>query len=252
MKHNFPITTHCSVGPVYYRGKAKHFKNTDGYIYKKRRLYHPKTKQQLPGRKAKHFTQHFSHPLNFECLFDTKFLSKYWNISLEEAKKYHELKINLGHYGSSDEWVSYLKNPWFSTKVDILNLDNWNHEFRQRGLLCKIGISIKNFISSPAFNNNQVSWFSIITDMLKKHPNLYADVAFDLHNKELLPLLKVILETNPSGIADRILFGTDFYMISTKAAERELTINLRGYLGEEQFEKIAHNNPKKFLKTKEL
>jgi hypothetical protein len=62
----------------------------------------------------------------------------------------------------------------------------------------------------------------------------------------MLPLLKLILTKN-DFINGRILFGSDFYMVSFKGAERELSIRLRSYLGEELFKIIAYDNPKKFL-----
>jgi hypothetical protein len=47
----------------------------------------------------------------------------------------------------------------------------------------------------------------------------------------------------------RILFGTDYYVVTQKGAERELSIGIRSYLGEELFFQIAEDNVKEFLKS---
>ncbi len=61
-----------------------------------------------------------------------------------------------------------------------------------------------------------------------------------------MPLLKVLL-SNPV-IAEKVLFGSDFYMMGTmKFRERDLSIKVRAELGEELFWKIANENPKKYL-----
>ena len=61
-----------------------------------------------------------------------------------------------------------------------------------------------------------------------------------------VPLLKVLL--TDSAVADRVLFGSDFYMMETrKFEEKELSIRLRAALGETLFWKIANENPKRYL-----
>lgn len=242
LEHNLPITSHCSIGPVFYRGKRKHFKNHD--FYRNNALYHPKTGKKLPGRKPKYYTQHFTHPLNYLCLFDSEFLSEYWNISREEAEKYKKLKICLGHFGGSDEWMKYLKDPWNPRKKSPLNIKEWNHTIEREGFWYRWSRFF--FPKSP---QERPSWFSIISEMLLKYPNLYADVSYSLSDAEMDPLLKLLLTKNKK-LGKKILFGTDFYMVSTQGAERELSIRLRSYLGEELFKQIANENPKVFIKSK--
>jgi hypothetical protein len=65
----------------------------------------------------------------------------------------------------------------------------------------------------------------------------------------MFPLLKVILENN-DRIRTHTLFGSDFYVVSKAGAERDLCLQLRGYLGEELFRQIAEVNPRNFLKNK--
>jgi hypothetical protein len=45
----------------------------------------------------------------------------------------------------------------------------------------------------------------------------------------------------------QILFGSDYYMVESKASERRFGLDLRGYLGETDFRAIALDNPKAFM-----
>jgi predicted TIM-barrel fold metal-dependent hydrolase len=82
--------------------------------------------------------------------------------------------------------------------------------------------------------------------MLEKYPNLYADISYTLNNPEFFPLLKILL-SDPQ-IKNQILFGSDYYMVEYKATERRFGIDLRGYLGEENFKVISYDNPRRFMK----
>ncbi|TAL62025.1 MAG: hypothetical protein EPN88_14050 [Bacteroidetes bacterium] len=242
LQYNLPITAHCSIGPVYFRGSLKYFKDHD--FYKDGKLFHPYSGKELPGKKPKYFTQHFTHPLNYACLFDAEFISRYWKIPVEDAKLYRKLKICLAHYGGSEEWMRYLKFPWRPDSANPLDLKHWKHTIRESGFWYRFS----NFFF-PKSPDRRASWFSIISGMLKKYPNLYSDVSFSLSDGDMYPLLKLGL-LKDRKLSKKILFGTDFYMVSMAGAERELSIKLRSYLGEELFKIIAHDNPKKFLKNK--
>jgi len=86
-KNRIPITTHCSRGGVFYRGKI-----TDAM-----RL-HPITGERLPKTDNKTFCQHFTDPANYECLL----------------KKFPNLVLNLAHFGGGSEWLKYLDKKIFS------------------------------------------------------------------------------------------------------------------------------------------
>lgn len=100
----------------------------------------------------------------------------------------------------------------------------------------------QEYLDHPEKEDN---WFSIIKDMMKQYDNLFADISFTVHNKEFFPLLKVLL-SDPL-IRNKVLFGSDFYMVETEATERRFGLDLRGYLGEEDFKAIAVDNPKRYL-----
>lgn len=100
----------------------------------------------------------------------------------------------------------------------------------------------KKFIDEPDMDDN---WFVIIKDMISTYQNLYSDISFTLNNQEFFPLLKVLL--NDDMLIRKILFGSDYYMVETKSTERRFGLDLRAYIGEENFLKIAKYNPNKFL-----
>lgn len=232
IENELPLITHCIKGIVHSRGNKK----PEWSI-------HPITNQAMPGEKTKDYTNNLAHPLNYECLLNKEILRKYWNNDTVDLSK---LKICLGHFGGEDEWDDFLANPWLpdtgligdSSKIDIGY--PW---FKQEGF--------ENLSDKTKLKCTPFSWFSVICKLITNpdYPNVYADISYTLAEPKMYPLLKVILESNDT-IRKRVLFGTDFYVVSKAAAERELCINLRGYLGEKLFKQIAETNPKEFLKTK--
>ncbi len=221
LEHNIPIMTHCSAGVVHDRGK-KHF---DSYPIS------TKNKIELTGKKAKDYTVHFTNPINYHALLDPKIISKHWG----KEKDYSKLKICFGHFGGVSEWKKYLENPWIADK------DNICHQGKQPSL------KQENWNFNLEAKSGEYTWFSVICDIMEKYDNVYADVSFMLSDKDLWPLLKLVLITRK--IKNRILFGTDFYMIAQKSTERALSIGLRSYLGEELFKQIAIRNVDEYLVT---
>lgn len=122
--------------------------------------------------------------------------------------KFPDLKLNLAHFGGHDEWQKYLEN----TIID---------------------------------SDGETNWFTTVRQLIKNYPNVYADVSYTLFNKELIPLLKIVLED--PVIKNKVLFGSDFYMTEIEESEREFCINLRASLGEDHFKLIAEENPEIFL-----
>jgi predicted TIM-barrel fold metal-dependent hydrolase len=217
LEFDLPVISHVIRGAVYYRGPKEYSS-------------HPYTGKPLDGKKPEDFTAHFTHPLNFEILLNPSHLSKYWEISQQEAAKYSNLKICLGHFGGEDEWRKFLENPWIPEKTNSLDINNWR----------------------PTCNpdsESQFSWFSICRDLMRKYPNVYADISYTLAFEYTYPLLKVVLETDEK-VRERTLFGTDFYVVSKASSERKIAIKARAYLGNDLFTQIATINPVEFLSNK--
>lgn len=125
-------------------------------------------------------------------------------------EKYPKLKINLAHFGGNEEWNNYLD------------------------------ISDENF-------KKERNWYSIIRKMIVKYENVYADISFTVYDDKLYPLLRNLLKT--PQVQNRILFGSDFYMLQKDYTERRFGIDVRGYLNDQEFWMIAEENPKTFLKS---
>jgi predicted TIM-barrel fold metal-dependent hydrolase len=125
-------------------------------------------------------------------------------------EKFNDLKICFAHFGGDVEWRKYLDDPWPS-------------------------------------ETTEKSWLSTIADLIRddRYPNVYADISYTCHDPSLLPLLKVLINT--PQLRERILYGSDCYMVQLKESEREFSINLRGYLGETDYQQIAEINPQRFL-----
>ncbi len=100
----------------------------------------------------------------------------------------------------------------------------------------------ERYIHNPEDPDN---WFSIIKDMLPVYKGLYTDVSFTMNHWKYFSLLKVLL--SDLQIKEKVLFGSDFYMVKTRADERRFGLDLRAFLGEENFDFIARKNPENYL-----
>jgi predicted TIM-barrel fold metal-dependent hydrolase len=125
-----------------------------------------------------------------------------------------QLKMCLAHFGGNLEWDNYLEDPW----DEELALEK-----------------------DPC-------WVSQIIHLMKKHSSLYTDISYTaFHSERYFPLMSILL--NDDSINDRILFGSDYFMVEQeKKTEREMAIKVRYALGEEKFTKIASSNVRKYLK----
>lgn len=217
-----PIITHCTTGAV-------HFK----YRLDDAERRHPFLGMQLPALKPKGFQTYFTHPLNFECLLNPDILKSHWG---EDTTDYTNLKICIGHWGDGSDWHDYLDNAWRETDFRKRNSD-W------------CSLELDNWIINGDKKYRNFSWFTIICDLMRKYPNVYADISYTLNDASLLPLLKMILEADKK-IRERVLFGTDFYLVSKACSERAFSINVRAALGLELFEQIAVTNAERFLSSR--
>lgn len=126
------------------------------------------------------------------------------------------LRLCLAHFGGNTEWDKYLDSPWHPDSPDSKNR----------------------------------SWVSDIVDLMEKHPNLYTDISYTaFHSDKYFPLMSVLLEN--TKIRNKIMFGSDYYMIEReKASEREMSLKIRYALGEEKFKLISDSNISTFLGEK--
>ncbi len=220
LDHQVPITSHCMESTVHDRNPRQFH-------------YHPiKTDVVLTAKKDKQYANHFIHPVNFHALLNPEIISGYWG----KPKDYSKLKICLGHAGGPDTWKNYLKYPWIADRDDNETEDNFE------------SLKIENWSFDPELKPHRFSWYKVIKDMVRKYDNVYADISFTLYEKETWPLIKLLLTTDEK-LKTRLMFGTDYYVVAQKGSERELSISIRSYLGEDLFYQISQKNVIEFLKT---
>lgn len=225
IEKNLPIITHCIRGPVYYRGKMKD-------VFGNRTTHPIPACQPLVNDRENPFIVNFTHPLNYECLLNKEILRKHWN---DDSVDLSKLKMCLGHFGGNDEWMKYLTDPWLPAE-------------RSSGNALDIDVPWFDVIENDEIKSRAFSWFSVVCALMERYENVYADVSYTLSDERIFPLLKLLLTSSHfEKISEKILFGTDFYVVSKAGSEREMSIKLRGYLGDHLFKKIAGENPRKFL-----
>lgn len=124
-----------------------------------------------------------------------------------------KLRICLAHFGGNADWDTYLDAAW---DPDIPDQKN-------------------------------TSWVGDIVDMMHEFPNLYTDISYTAFSSDrYFPLMSVFMDNH--AIRDRIMFGSDYYMIEReKQSEREMCLKIRYALGPERFKRMSEANVEAFL-----
>ncbi len=89
-------------------------------------------------------------------------------------------------------------------------------------------------------------WTIRIIDMMERYENVYADVSYIYYLKPMPKLLKKLILRN-SIVAERTLWGSDFYMINARGKYKELRTRFFSELGPKLIFQISVINPLKFL-----
>ncbi|MGB4848350.1 MAG: hypothetical protein WBP41_10560 [Saprospiraceae bacterium] len=250
--HGLPITTHAIKGTIYYRGTKKKewgyhpvFEQTKGHDRK------DAEKLLLPELKNIKFINNFTHPLNYFCLVEEQALRHVVAISKnEDVKKLFgftdiatplkhdlkKLKLCFGHYGGEDEWARYLELDRNQYAPQLTIFPNRGIDFLTNGIFSPVKME-------QLWQN--ADWYSIISSLILQYDNLYADISYILHDLSIIPLLKTSLQ-NPK-LSQRILYGTDFYVVRNHKSEREMLGEMQSSLSETEFDMIARTNPIQFL-----
>lgn len=122
-------------------------------------------------------------------------------------EKYKGLRLCLAHFGGGSEWRSYLR--------------------------------------TPRFERAEKSWLIAVRDLISRYDHVYTDIAYTACDRDHHPLLKVLINT--PELREKILYGSDYYMVQMDVSEREFSINLRAFLGEDDYAQIAVANPRRFF-----
>lgn len=115
----------------------------------------------------------------------------------------------------------------------------------------KINFNLAHFGSKyyiDKYNNSDWddNWFLILIGYLNKYKNLYTDISYTMSNTKYFKILDDILKNNKYN--SKILYGSDYYMLSSQKSEKTYYEDLINHLEPAIFNKIAVENPRNFLK----
>jgi predicted TIM-barrel fold metal-dependent hydrolase len=251
-KNEIPILTHCIRGIIFYRGMK--LKEWD---------YHPvfnETKKgdeklKLSEFKNINFINNFTHPLNYLCLLDPELL-KTVLFNLDDDAYSHKvyglygfikndspatsvmatdlrnLKLCFGHFGGEDEWAKYIERDRSPYESHFNDEPLYHQDFDRTSL---------------GATWHRETWYSIIRNIMMNpdYPNVYADISFIIYDEKIVSLLKASL--NVERLQDKILFGTDFYVVRQKGTDKKFWLDITTHLSGEEITRIAVSNPEAFL-----
>ena len=90
------------------------------------------------------------------------------------------------------------------------------------------------------------TWVSRIMDMMVRYENVFADFSFNISDHKIYDIFRKKIEDNDL-IAERALYGSDYYMVVTEGHFRSIKIDFITAMGDSVMQKIASENPKRFL-----
>ncbi len=252
-QNNLPITTHCIKGSIFFRGKKRHEWDT-----------HPVFKDEdvekqllLPEIKNVDFQLNFTHPMNYLCLLEEPFLRElltqyndsglniifgYSDCETPLKHPFKNLKICMAHYGGEEHWERYLEKDSYSYIQQII-------KFPGKGLTFFDDDDDRQEINYNRLAQywKNVDWYTIISSMMMQYPNVYADISYILHSASIFPLLRETLDPKNGKLPNRVLYGTDFYVVRNHNSEKGLFVESHAELTTKEFDLIARLNPHEFL-----
>lgn len=209
----------------------------------------------LPELKNEEFQANFIHPMNYLCLLAEPLLRRlvgkardnrirelfgYNGPGIPLSRDLSRLKLCIAHFGGEDQWKRYLQLDRYTYSLQLIRNPGQGIDFlyNQQGAF------------SPG-KLEQVwkfgDWYSIICSMMLQYENVYSDISFILYNEEILSLLKQTLHPDNVKLRRRVLYGTDFYIGRSQTSHKKLVAEIMAKLGQEEFDLIARENPRKFL-----
>lgn len=276
-ENKIPILTHCIRGTIFYRGIKKQEWNAHP-LYKQAMLINSKNVSDgfrddedleneqsteyiplvLSQSKNVDFSYNFTHPMNYLCILEEKLLRKiitnetikdpgtplvelfgYNGPDFPMKNDLNDLKICLAHYGGEDEWKRFFEKDRYSYSSQLAKYPDTGIRFFET-------VSKKPAEGKPEQIWRHTDWYSIICSMMLQYPNVYADISYILHgDQEILPLLIQTLQ-NP-GLKEKVLFGTDFFVVRNHKSDKNMLADMTSSLSETEFDQIARINPRNYL-----
>jgi len=85
-----------------------------------------------------------------------------------------------------------------------------------------------------------------IIDLMLRFKNVYSDVSFLISDSTVFDTFIKYFNQNKI-LQERTLFGSDFFLVVTEGKYKNMRVNFRLQVGDDIYNKIARDNPRKFL-----
>ncbi|MBN2891053.1 MAG: amidohydrolase family protein [Bacteroidales bacterium] len=161
-------------------------------------------------------------------------------------------KFKLNYYDIDEEGKLILeterKNFYFKKQFEKYFNDpkKWEPVLRT---FPKLRLNLAHFGGDSEWDKktrNDKEWTFSTINLMERFPNVYSDVSYIIHIPEMHSKFIELFKLN-KWVADRTLFGTDFYMISIEGHFKEIRARFVKNMGEEIMHKISVENPLNFL-----
>lgn len=140
---------------------------------------------------------------------------------------------------------------WFNNNFQIKQNDCWKFTnpdifLKIKDEFPKLKINLAHFGGENDWldyikgKNLKDNWVLKIINLLNNYNNIYTDISYIGYKKEVLTYIKLLLNTN---IKNKILYGSDFYMIEIDKAEKEYINNVINIFNKQELKQIANINP---------
>lgn len=90
------------------------------------------------------------------------------------------------------------------------------------------------------------TWVHRIVWLMGMYPNVYADFSYTLHNRKAVLALKELMDEN-SRVCERVLYGSDYYMLVREGHMRSIMVAFRTIMGDFNAKSVVFINPRRFL-----
>lgn len=100
-------------------------------------------------------------------------------------------------------------------------------------------------------DKNSNKWTFRIIDLMERYPNVYSDLSFIIYEDKIHKDF-INLFNNNKTVAERTLFGTDFYMIVSEGKYKEIRSRFVTKIGSKTMHKISVENPLNFLNLRQF
>ena len=90
------------------------------------------------------------------------------------------------------------------------------------------------------------TWVSRILSLMQAYPGVYSDFSYTLFKRDLHKVLHDLIERNEL-VRNRVLYGSDYYMVTMEGHFREIKSQFDLNMGDDIINQIAFKNPRLFL-----